>query len=149
MDSAAGFDVRFAVPMMLTSRARRGSRNPTGTNAFAAIYRITSGQQDKLDALQNAVVNSALEANPQEGIHSVFLNFVSELTPSNITILRFSENSFGEPPSWRDQFVTSPIGRLEADPFGPGRAPESNWRSGLELSSDLSKRAQQLPACRA
>jgi hypothetical protein len=56
-------------------------------------------QQEKLEALQNAVLNSALRTAPDEDIQLMFLQFVDNFTSWHLRILKF----FDDPQEWGKQ----------------------------------------------
>lgn len=49
-------------------------------------------QQEKLRALQNAVVNTALHKLADDNLRSLFLAFVDEFTPAHVRMLAFFKN---------------------------------------------------------
>lgn len=54
---------------------------------------IRNHQQQKLIALSNAVVNSAMGINIKEDVRLILIRYVDELVPSHLTLLRlFSDN---------------------------------------------------------
>jgi len=61
---------------------------------------IRNHQQEKLDALRNAVLNSALSINIEEDLQLMFLNFVDELTPWHLKELKFFDN----PKAWGQKY---------------------------------------------
>jgi hypothetical protein len=56
-------------------------------------------QQEKIAALKNAVINSALSNNLGETIHQILLNYIEVLTPWHLTILHYCN----DPEKWRQQ----------------------------------------------
>ena len=84
---------------------------------------------EKLEALRNAVLHSALEGDPDEAIQSIYLALVERLTPAHIVILRWASqphrSSSQDPASLRTetlgqavpQFVGRPqlVGALQRD----------------------------------
>lgn len=76
------------------------SENPAFITAVmhASQAAIRNHQEEKLDALRNAVLNVAIGRAPDEDIHLMFLNFVDTLTPWHLRILRFFQNpkEYGE-----------------------------------------------------
>lgn len=58
----------------------------------ASRIAVTNHQKEKLEALRNAVLNSALRNAPEEDIQLVFLNFVDVLTPWHLRVLKFFDN---------------------------------------------------------
>ena len=61
---------------------------------------IKTHQEEKLDALRNAVANTALGRRPEEDLTFILLQLVDTLTPSHIAVLWY----FADPSSW---FATS------------------------------------------
>ena len=53
---------------------------------------IRNHQKEKLIALRNAVLNSALSNAPEEDLQMLFLNYVDTLTPQHLLILKFFDN---------------------------------------------------------
>ncbi len=56
---------------------------------------LRNHQREKLDALRNAVLNSALDRAPDDDILSVFLNLVDRFTPWHLRILEFAADPRG------------------------------------------------------
>ena len=66
---------------------------------------VRTHQQEKLDALHNAVVNAALPGAPDDTLQQIFLNHVDTLTPWHLLILAF----FDDPQDWgRRHNITYP-----------------------------------------
>ncbi len=58
---------------------------------------IRTHQQEKLDALRNAVMNVALHTSPDEDVQLMFLGLIDKFSPWHLRVLiHFHEN----PPSW-------------------------------------------------
>lgn len=57
------------------------------TALHATEIAVRTHQQEKIEALQNAVVNAALQSAPDETMQHIFLNYVDSLTPSHIQML--------------------------------------------------------------
>jgi len=55
-------------------------------------------QQEKLDALRNAVLNAAAGNEPDEDARLIFIRYVDELTPMHVRILRL----FHDPRKWAE-----------------------------------------------
>lgn len=53
---------------------------------------LRNHQQEKLDALRNAVLNSALPNAPDDDLQLIFLNLVDTLTPWHLRILKLFDN---------------------------------------------------------
>ncbi len=62
----------------------------------ASEIAVRTHQEEKLSALQNAVVNSALPGAPSDALQQIFLNYVDQFTPWHILILSF----FNGPERW-------------------------------------------------
>ncbi len=60
---------------------------------------IRNHQQEKLEALRNAVLNAALPNPPEEDMQLMFLNFVDTLTSWHLRVLEFFEYPIG----WADK----------------------------------------------
>lgn len=60
---------------------------------------IRNHQQEKLEALRNAVLNAAMPEAPEDDRQLMFLNFIDELTPWHLRILHF----FNDPKIWGSQ----------------------------------------------
>lgn len=53
---------------------------------------LRTHQEEKLEALRSAVVNSAIGTAPQDDLRAVFLNLVDAFTPTHLQILKFFQN---------------------------------------------------------
>ncbi len=62
----------------------------------AAQIALRNHQQSKLDALRNAVMNSALPNSPEENEQLIFLRLVDQLTPLHVRVLSL----LNDPASW-------------------------------------------------
>ncbi|MGD1714879.1 hypothetical protein [Dapis sp. BLCC M172] len=64
--------------------------NPTFQTTFKKAIRIADGehQQEKLEALRNAVLNSATPNCPRDDIQAIFIKWIDEFTVSHIRLLR-------------------------------------------------------------
>jgi len=62
----------------------------------AARIALRTHQKEKLEALRNAALNSALPNPPEESLQTIFLNLVDTLTEWHIKILKL----FRDPKSW-------------------------------------------------
>jgi hypothetical protein len=60
---------------------------------------LRNHQMEKLDALRNAVLNSALLNAPEEDLQLIFINWVDELTTWDLRILKFFDN----PSKWAEE----------------------------------------------
>jgi len=66
------------------------------TVAEVCAISLRNHQSDKLEALRNAVRNSALPACPADDYRQIFLNFVDQCTVAHIKVLRFAN----DPMAW-------------------------------------------------
>jgi len=66
---------------------------------YATTIAIRTHQEEKLDALRNAVLNSAVASDPDDDLQHMFLNFIDTFTSSHIRILKF----FDDPRAWFQQ----------------------------------------------
>ena len=66
------------------------------TVMHASQAAIRNHQEEKLEALRNAVLNAALPNPPEEDIQLMFLNFVDTFTPWHLRMLKF----FEDPQAW-------------------------------------------------
>lgn len=58
----------------------------------ASQIALRSHQEEKLNALRNAVANSASGTAPQDDLQAVFLNLVDRFTPTHLRILKYFQN---------------------------------------------------------
>jgi hypothetical protein len=65
----------------------------------ASQIAIRNHQQTKLEALRNAVLNSALPNPPQEDEQMIFLRLIDQLTPWHLRVLSLLH----DPPKWMEQ----------------------------------------------
>lgn len=73
----------------------------------ASHLAMRSHQQEKLEALRNAVLNSALPNAPEDDLQLIFLDLVDTLTAWHLRILRLFDN----PLKWAEQNQrTLPVG---------------------------------------
>lgn len=68
------------------------------TLVHASNIAIRNHQQQKLDALKNAVLNSALPDPPDDTLQQLFLNFVDSCTSWHIALLKL----FKDPKKWAE-----------------------------------------------
>ncbi len=66
------------------------------TVMHASQIAVRNSQQEKIDALRNAVLNAALPNPPEESIQQIFLNYVDTFTVWHLRILRL----FDDPKRW-------------------------------------------------
>lgn len=62
----------------------------------ATTAAIKNHQKEKLEALKNAVLNTALKRAPEDDVQLMFLEFVDTLTPWHLRLLKF----FDGPQEW-------------------------------------------------
>lgn len=65
---------------------------------YASQSAIRNHQEEKLESLQNAILNSALNPSIDENIQLMFVNYIDTLTPWHITLLKY----FYDPMKWLD-----------------------------------------------
>lgn len=70
------------------------------TVMHASQVAIRSHHEEKLEALRNAVSNSALPKPPEEDLQLIFLKWIDELTTWHLRILKF----FDSPEKWIKEF---------------------------------------------
>jgi hypothetical protein len=63
--------------------------------SHATYVAIRNHEEEKLLALKNAVINTALTTSPDEDIRLMFINFVDSLTPWHLKILKLLHDSIG------------------------------------------------------
>src|ERR1700675_3009733 len=70
------------------------SENEAFTSAVQHTTQVAmrSHQEEKLEALRNAVRNSALAGAPNDDLQLMFLRFIDELTPWHLRILQLFDN---------------------------------------------------------
>ena len=85
------------------------SNNPVFILSFltATTIAIRVHQPEKLEALKNAVINSALPNPPDEDLQLIFLNMIDTFTPWHIHILKFYQN----PNRWFKEHGQDPVYR--------------------------------------
>lgn len=66
---------------------------------YATEMAIRNHQEEKLEALRNAVLNTARNNAPEEDLQLMFLNFVDSFTPWYLRILMFLNN----PKEWAEK----------------------------------------------
>jgi len=70
--------------------------NFISTVYYATTLNIRSHQEEKIKSLENAVLNTALNIQIEEDLQHIFLNFIDELTPTHLIVLKYFEN----PQNW-------------------------------------------------
>jgi len=83
------------------------------TVLHASQVAIRNHQEEKLEALRNAISNSALPDPPEEDIQLMFLNWIDELTPWHLRVLKF----FDSPERWIKEHNKEIPDWGEADPL--------------------------------
>jgi hypothetical protein len=68
------------------------NENFISTVFYATTLNIRNHQEEKIEALQNAVLNTALNIAIEEDLEHIFLNFIDELTPSHLKVLKYFES---------------------------------------------------------
>ncbi len=58
----------------------------------ATVVALRNHQKEKLEALQNAVVNCALRINIEEDLQLMFLDLIDSLTPLHLRIITYFDN---------------------------------------------------------
>ena len=82
------------------------------TVMHASQAAIRNHQEEKLEALRNAVLNAALPNSPEEDMQLMFLNFVDLLTPWHLRILKLFQN----PQEWAQKQGTDYSDRITGSP---------------------------------
>ena len=77
------------------------NENFISTVFYATTLAIRNHQKEKIEAMQNSVLNTALNIAVEEDLQHVFLNFIDELTPSHLSVLKY----FDDPEDWLKQKV--------------------------------------------
>jgi hypothetical protein len=79
--------------------------NPLFTTMLTQAYRVAirNHQEEKLEALRNAVVNCACRIDVEEDLQLLFLDFVDSLSPLHVHILDYYY--FRNPMTWWDDFI--------------------------------------------
>lgn len=110
------------------------------TALHATEIAVRTHQQEKLEALRNAVVNAALPGSPNETMQQIFLNHVDNLTPWHLRILAF----FDDPTGWgKSHNVTYPNWTMGAPSLVLEQSmPELAGQRGFydQIVSDLQQR---------
>ncbi len=110
------------------------------TALHATEIAVRTHQQEKLEALRNAVVNAALPDAPDETLQQIFLNHVDNLTPSHLRILTF----FNDPAGWgKTHHITYPNWTIGAPSLVLEQSmPELAGQRGFydQIVSDLQQR---------
>jgi hypothetical protein len=66
------------------------------TAMHASNIAIRNHQEEKLEALRNAVLNSALPNAPEDDLQAMFLGFIDDFSPGHLRILKL----FDDPRGW-------------------------------------------------
>jgi len=89
----------------------------TTTMLEASQIALRTHQEEKLEALRNAVLNTALGKAPEEDLRAIFLNFVAEFTPTHLFLLKYFENRNAADSSSVERLVSSRTARSASDQF--------------------------------
>jgi hypothetical protein len=81
--------------------------------AHASAVAVTTGQQEKLDALRNAVLNAALPGDIGADLQAMFLRHVGDLTPSHLRMLKLTPESADGSPDPLLRYRTNFQNRME------------------------------------
>lgn len=65
---------------------------------------LRTHQEEKLEALLNAVANSAVRPAPEDDVRALFLNFIEGFTPTHLRLLRFFQSRNSADPATMDGF---------------------------------------------
>jgi hypothetical protein len=65
------------------------------TVMYASQVAIRNHQKEKLDALRNAIINSALGVDIDQDTQQMFLEYIDSLTPSHLKVLGFLDDPRG------------------------------------------------------
>lgn len=68
------------------------------TTMQATQSALRNHQKEKIEALRNAVLNSALPNPPSDDLQAIFLSLVDGLTPWHLRVLKL----FDDPPTWAE-----------------------------------------------
>lgn len=115
--------------------------NPDFLDALvhATMTATATGQQEKLAALRNAVLNSALPSDLDSDSQAMFLRYVRDFTPSHLRLLKLLDDpqtwfaEHGIP--WPDMMMGGAVGKVVVE----GGMPEMAGQSELynRLFTDL------------
>lgn len=70
---------------------------------YATTIAIRSHQEEKLEALRNAVLNTAITGKVEDNLSHMFLNCIDDLTPLHLLVLKYFES----PTEWLKKKGTS------------------------------------------
>lgn len=79
----------------LTPEKLAASEEFTSAFAQAAQAAIRTHDQEKLEALRNAILNVALNQNPDTDKQAIFLSLIDSLTPVHLRMLKFLDGPKG------------------------------------------------------
>ena len=82
----------------------------------ASQVAVRNHQREKIQALRQAVCNSAVSVKIEEALQLLFVRFIDELTPSHLSLLRFfrdSETEFQNVESYEQLFQSFCAGNVE------------------------------------
>jgi len=116
------------------------SNNPVFISSFltAITIAIRTHQPEKLDALKNAIINSALPNPPNEDLQLIFLNLIDTFTPWHIRILKF----YQDPKRWFKEKGQNPVYRGNSAQSLIGAFPDLRSNRSLyeQIITDLNIR---------
>jgi len=103
---------------------------------------VRNHQQEKMEALSNAIMNSALNPNMEEDLQLMFVRFVEELTPPHLRLLRFFVNHGNELKSLTSYpSIYQLISNVAADSFSKEQfkmlVGDLNTRGLIWISQDI------------
>ena len=110
------------------------AQNDVFVDAVVRAARIAeqTSQEEKIDALRHATVNSALPGAPKEDIQALFFALIADLTPTHLQLLTL----LNAPRSWFDQ-----RSHLTAPQFGRSSSREELVKAALP---DLATEGQEV-----
>lgn len=117
----------------------------SGNEAFVTVVlkathlALRNHQEEKLEALRNAVLNSALPGAPEDDMQLIFLDLVDTLTPWHLRVLKL----FDDPLKWAEENqrpVPNGFGRASTRQVLLQAYPELNGKDDLQnkVIKDLS-----------
>jgi len=120
---------------VLTEQGLQHNETFITTVSQASMLAIRSHQQEKLEALRNAVLNVAVGLGPEEDLRQLFLNFVDVCTVTHIRLLslmsgpeEWGQNHEVEfPSSWRMGGITQAIEHAFPDLRGKEQIYKVIW----------------------
>jgi hypothetical protein len=103
----------------------------------ATVAAVGTSRREKLEALRNAVLNSALPGSPNDSIRSYFLSIVEDLSVAHIQMLAL----FDDPPRWfQNRNLPSPAtGILAGGLMGVVQAAYPDLAARREFADQVAK----------